>query len=899
MLDEDPDRSRRLRATTLEEVEEIERSLQLVYTLLRAATGGFGLALDISHAHLAPRAPSAEAATLVKGTRMPAEAADAAVQVDFSATMALAPTFVAPLESRLLTGVCGADIVSCTGDYYILAPTGDMLGAGVFVPRTARDADPSSSISPQAVKSSMLQPRTDSARARHEQAVGELPLRFADQQQWRRPLPACADSLPDGQLPQWSHYAPLGHMLVRKDVLEMLATTGWASPSGLPRASAAATPTIQQYCAALNSESAKLVPAHLRFALPFALLPLAYTDVNVGPLLNPTQPGLLVQGGGGASMDSRRTLGEAPPQSWGSGDGPGIPHIAAPPLPTVFRLQHLWGRMPQSSAAAAAAGSAAEGDIGKHSNLAVGSTSSWGEWTELAPALAHPVDWEVAGVLEDASPPVVLFRPVPPPTYHAMGLVAVPTTADTLKGTLTRQTSQPQALGATASGAQAAKLAMARRSARLVPVDETKDGEQEGAGSPVSWSQSNRLMGGEDRDMARRSTFSRAGVHLPQPPSLDSVWCVHVSMVEFDFAVKPTGIPITLKPEASQLGGAAAQKEPTKPGPDTPQLLSMSCVGLTFEARPAASAVVPGRGAPLPAAGSDTLLRLQHQPTARPIGQVAAAPLQRTLREVMGETYRTLSTRHAWLTSGGRPITRSLHIMQSVLADFAARFDWVDLWGQLVGSGQSGFKFVPPLVQESIFMYDALIKAVLGNPILSRNPSLLNQQLRPHAELFNFAQSVAASQPLQPSTLHTCLSIMTNFTQRREWSESGYAAARAVVTQAVARFPGHLQLQSLGVWLLAVLWDMQGRQHVKAFVVRHGEEGAAIPPDMLAKRQAEPHLLQSSRFLAWALCNEYHARCPQAKSSSNSASRDLHCTELEAWYRQSDLASTGCSCTIQ
>jgi len=224
ITDEDPFRRRLLRDTTQAESDEIERSLCMVFSLLRAVQGAFGLSVDTMHPRMAPRQPSQEAAeALVQARFSPAQNIQQAATIDFNKAMRGSVLFVPPVTSRVLTGLCGGDIVASVGEYYIVSPTGDARGTAVYVSTGAPDADQGTPVHPPP-PSARFTPGSASARDRHSQAIGQVPVRFDSAEPWR-----VAHMVRDEEeLPQWSHYAPLGHMLVRKDILAVASTTGKA-----------------------------------------------------------------------------------------------------------------------------------------------------------------------------------------------------------------------------------------------------------------------------------------------------------------------------------------------------------------------------------------------------------------------------------------------------------------------------------------------------------------------------------------------------------------------------------------------------------------------------------------------------------------------------------------------
>jgi len=343
------------------------------------------------------------------------------------------------------------------------------------------------------------------------------------------------------------------------------------------------------------------------------------------PCTNPTEPHVWKRGG----EDEFR---------FGCGDGT-APLLAQPAMPTVLRLRHQWGRMPQGNAAA-------------HSPsmvTAVADASKWGEWQELAPALAHPVDWEVAGTLPDASPPVVLFRPVPPDGFAALGVVAVPYSPDAHEGRLVRQPSQVMATDATSRGAAAAKAAAARRGKRDMLSEHAPP--QHSSQHPGAVQPQGAYVGGGGAAGQR----SDGALRLPPPPALDSVWCVHFSVVEGDDRLLMTGIgtdgggSISADGEgstAADWGGSS--KAAAAVGPDgnrsAPQLVALSTLGRTFDVRSHVSLSVPasqGRN-------MGPLYRLQHQPQARPVQQLPQ-PVWALLDDIMGRAAGNFTTRQGFL----------------------------------------------------------------------------------------------------------------------------------------------------------------------------------------------------------------------------------------------------------
>jgi hypothetical protein len=167
---------------------------------------------------------------LIAARLAPANLVKAAARIDFPASMCGSALFIPSTSSRVLSGVSGGFIVSTIGDYYIVAPNGDGEEAPVFVPQTSQDADPNGHI-PASMND--FRPSSASARRRWEQNKGILPIRFADPTQWRMAANDAQQHVNTneqaGSLPRWSHYAPVGHMLIRKELLHVATNTGKGS----------------------------------------------------------------------------------------------------------------------------------------------------------------------------------------------------------------------------------------------------------------------------------------------------------------------------------------------------------------------------------------------------------------------------------------------------------------------------------------------------------------------------------------------------------------------------------------------------------------------------------------------------------------------------------------------
>ena len=191
--------------------------------------------------------------------------------------------------------------------------------------------------------------------------------------------------------------------------------------------------------------------------------------------------------------------------------------------------------------------------------------------------------------------------------------------------------------------------------------------------------------------------------------------------------------------------------------------------------------------------------------------------------------------------------------MQSVLCDFAQRVVHDEFWASRDGVSERSFTFPPPLVPEAVHMYSAFIAAIKNTPQLAGNPSRLENNLKQHKALFGFATGVLAAQPLNPSMACDALRLMTHFAglELPGSPPSVYANAKYVVVQAMLRFPGSHLVQSLGSWLLSVMWDMQTRAQ-SAFVVRAGS-AEPLSKAALELRSEQKFVLQTSRFLTWAL----------------------------------------------
>ena len=352
-------------------------------------------------------------------------------------------------------------------------------------------------------------------------------------------------------------------------------------------------------------------------------LPLVFADVRFVPSSNPLE----ADSWGVQREDSAPGLAF---HAFGFGDGVSQ-LLAQAALPTVLRVKHIWGRMPQGSAAAH------EG--GAEMATAVSNTSTWGEWQELAPALAHPVGWEVAGTLPDANPPVALFRPVPPAGFAALGVVAVPYSPDAHKGRLVRQPSAVMAVDATSRGAAvAARAAAARRGAAAAPAGR----------AALERSPSQRLGGSTERSVfgasgAKVAPQAPDGQRLPPPPALDSVWCVHFSMLEPDNRLLLTGIP---------TDGAVAEKgEDGIAAPTAPQLISLSTLGRSFDVRSRASLSRPASDG----RNMGPLFRLNHQPEVRPISFFQPA-LQELIQSLVEQSATVFHVRHQHLKRINAPI---------------------------------------------------------------------------------------------------------------------------------------------------------------------------------------------------------------------------------------------------
>ncbi len=623
-MEEDPSRNGALRTTTQTESAEIERTLSMVFSLLRAVQGGFGLSVDTMHQHLAPRQPSANAVEALTSARIATSGkVHSAASVDFHASMRGSALFVPAISTRVLSGVCGGDIVASIGEYYIVAPTGDARDTAVYVPDTSPDCDGPIQAG---MSSAQYVPSSASARKRHDDSLGELPVRFGSLDNWRTACPAQDGSeggLGDPEsLPSWSHYAPVGHMLVARDLLNVASTTGKASNTTGETA-------FDSFQKGINGKC----PACSYSYLPSPDSTYSYSaDVAFVPCENPSSDDRLF----GAEQSFKRSN-----PALGFGDGQRVSSVAQPPMPTVFRLKHTWGRMPQESSSQLPASRPELTAEDSGMSMVVPNTVSWGEWQELAPALAHPVGWEVAGTLPDANPPVALFRPVPPEGFAALGVVAVPYSPDAHAGRLVRQPSQVMATEATSAGAAVAAQAAAKRRATAglqLPSPAAVQPAPPGGFQPQGGA------GGQYTAAGTGQGDSGGSLRLPPPPALDSVWCVHVSVIEIDERLLLTGV---------HTDGHTVQPGPAESPEDraVPQLVALSTVGRTFDVRSAQSLSKPASAGH----GMGPLYRMHHQPMARPM-QHLPQPLRPVLTDVMERAVKTFFVRHDWLVSSGAPL---------------------------------------------------------------------------------------------------------------------------------------------------------------------------------------------------------------------------------------------------